>query len=152
MSTATIIVNFMVCYTLSWHMWKCLVSELAKALKFCPYIIHLFFPTELNGFRSLLKKVERSCFSILWHFLLVFISLFRHNTCRNLTGWGANVLLVNIVPKHGNAYLKYENLKPINLLIFFFLPWCYIFSVGSAVKCYTVIWIELFKDKNLFKS
>lgn len=76
------------------------------------------YSSPLNGFRSSLEKVERPPFSVLWH--LVFIHLFWHTTCKNLIGWGANVLLVSIVPKHGNKYSKCAYLKPVTLLIFSF--------------------------------
>lgn len=79
--------------------------------------------------------------------LLVFTKLFRNNTCRILIVWDANVLLANIVPKHENTYLKGDYLKPINLLIFFFLLWHSIFSLDSVVKCYTVIWTELHRTR-----
>lgn len=72
---------------------------------------------QLNGFRSSVELL--SALSILWRLLLVFTKLFRDNTCRILIVWGANVLLVSVVPKRRNKYLKCDCLKPINLLTFF---------------------------------
>lgn len=148
---ATTIVKFHVLlYSIMAHGNACFQRS-TKALKFCPCIFHLSSSTtQLNGFRSSVELL--STISILWHLLLDFTKPFIDNTCRSLTVWDANVWLVNIVPKHGNIYLKCDYLKSINLLIFFFLLWCYIFSLGSVVKFYTVIWIELHMNKNLFRN
>lgn len=130
---ATTIVKFHVLlYSIMAHGNACFQRS-TKALKFCPCIFHLSSSTtQLNGLRSSVELL--STISILWHLLLDFTKPFIDNTCRSLTVWDANVWLVNIVPKHGNIYLKCDYLKSINLLIFFFPAVMLHFFIGLSSK------------------
>lgn len=113
-----------------------------KVLKFCPCIFHLLFPTaQLNGFRSSRKLFPT--FSMLWHLFLVFTKLFRCNTCRILIVWDADVLLVDIVTKHGNTIWSVIIWSQLICWFFFFpavMLHCFI-GLGSKMLHCHLNWI-----------